>query len=289
MTGALRIGLAISTIGRPSLTTLLDSVAASTVQPVAVAVADHTPHGDLRIERSYPFPVHVVPSRGGASEGRNDAVDALGACCDVLGFPNDDNAYLPSTLQEVTQCFLEPDAPDAVAGTLLERGRPRYKLPRDGRLLDRRTVWRAIEPATFLRRAAFETAGRFRLDMGSGAASPWQSGDGTDLLLTLMAQGGRVQSRPGVVVLGPGERKGLSADALVAKHRAYARGTGFVYRTHGYPRHAQLRVLLSPLLKAGAHDPSLALSLRLSLARSTGRLEGLAGRPLPWAKDPTWL
>jgi hypothetical protein len=63
--------------------------------------------------------------------------------------------------------------------------------------------------------------------MGTGAASPWQSDDGTDLLLTLMAKGGRVQSRPAIVVLGRGERKGLSADALVAKHRAYARGTGF--------------------------------------------------------------
>lgn len=284
-----RIALALSTIGRPSLTALLDSVAAGSELPVAVAVADHTPSGDLRVDGAYPFPVLVVPSRGGASEGRNDAVQALGDRCDVLGFPNDDNLYLASTLVDVAESFAAPDAPDAVAGTLLEFGRPRYKLPRDGQLLNRRTVWRAIEPAVFLRREAFEAAGRFRQDMGTGADSPWQSGDGTDLLLTLMARGGRVQSRPGVVVLGRGERKGLSADALVAKHRAYARGTGFVYRTHGYPRHARLRVLLSPLVKAAAHDPSLALSLRLSIARSAGRFEGLTGRPLPWAKDPSWL
>jgi hypothetical protein len=284
-----RIGLALSTIGRPTLIALLDSLAVCSEPPTAVAVADHSPGADLRIERDYPFPVLVVPSTGGASEGRNDAAEALGDRCDVLGFPNDDNLYIPSTLTEVGDSFARADAPDAVAGTLLEFGRPRYRLPGDGRLLNRRTVWRAIEPAVFLRRSAFESAGRFREDMGTGAASPWQSGDGTDLLLTLMAGGGRVQSRPAIVVLGRGERKGLSADALVAKHRAYARGTGFVYRTHRYPPHAQLRVLLSPLVKAAAHDPSLALSLRLSVARSAGRLEGLVGRPLPWAKDPSWL
>jgi hypothetical protein len=283
-----RIGLALSTIGRATLAEFLRSVAQGSVLPTEVAVADHTPGGDLRVEDDLPFPVLIVPSKGGASEGRNDAVAALGPC-DVLGFPNDDNLYLPTTLQEATAAFSVPQPPTAAAGTLLEFGLPKYRLPPDGRLLDRRTVWRAIEPATFLQREAFTSVGGFREDMGTGAQSPWQSGDGTDTLLRIMARGGTVQSRPGMVVLGRGERKGLAADALVAKHRAYARGTGFVFRSHQYPMHARLRLLAGPLLKATSHDPDLRLSLRLSVARTAGRIEGLTGRMLPGAKDPSWL
>lgn len=283
-----RIGLALSTIGRATLAELLTSVAQGTVLPTAVAVADHTPDGSLRVEDAHPFPVLIVPSKGGASEGRNDAVAALGPC-DVLGFPNDDNLYLPSTLEEATAAFAVAQPPSAVAGTLLEFGVPRYRLPPDGRLLNRRTVWRAIEPATFITREAFTSVNGFREDMGTGAQSPWQSGDGTDALLRIMAAGGTVQSRPGVVVLGRGERKGLPPDAIVAKHRAYGRGTGYVFRSHRYPLHARLRLLAGPLLKATTHDPDLRLSLRLSVARTAGRLEGLAGRTLPGSKDPSWL
>lgn len=288
MTG-LRVGLALSTIGRATLPALLDSVATAHHLPVAVAVADHTRQGDLRVPGDYPFPVTIVHSTGGASRGRNDAAVALGRDIDVLGFPNDDNTYTSTTLSEVVRAFAAEPAPDAVAGTLLEDAGPRFVLPRAGTLLDRRTVWRAIEPAVFLRRVAFERAGGFRDDLGSGAASPWQSGDGTDLLLKVLGAGGHVLSAPGVEVVGRGERKGLSEQAWVDKHRAYARGTGYVYRDHGYPWSSRLRVLVAPLLKPTSHDPSLHLSLRLAYARSAGRLEGLIGRPLPRSREPGWL
>jgi GT2 family glycosyltransferase len=282
------LGLALSTVGRPTLDELLASVRASTTHPVAVAIADHTPAGDLRVTGQYPFPVLVVPSRGGASEGRNDAVRALGRRCDVIGFPNDDNTFPAQTLERVLDAFRSTVAPAAVACSLLEGGRPRFRLPPDGTTLDRASVWRAIEPAMFLRRDVFERVGGFREDLGTGASSPWQSGDGTDLLLRVMQRGGVVLSRPGLVVYGRGERKGLSADALVAKHRAYARGTGYVYRSHPYPSAVRARVLIAPLVKAARHDPSLRLSLRLALARTTGRFEGLRGRPLARSRTPSW-
>jgi hypothetical protein len=283
-----RIGLAVSTVGRPSLTALLTSVAQSTLLPSAVAIADHTPHGDLRVDGDYPFPVLVVPSGGGASRGQNDAAAALGPC-DVLGFPNDNNLYVPNTLEQVAAAFTGPRPPSAAAGTLLQAGLPHTRMPREGRLLNRRTVWKAVEPATFLRSDVFNLLRGLRDDMGTGADSPWQSGGGTDLLLRLMASGGAALSKPGIVVLGRDERKGLPPDAMVAKHRAYARGTGFVYRTHHYPVPARVRLLVAPLLKAAAHDPDLRLSLRIALARSTGRWEGLSGRPLRRAPELKWM
>lgn len=284
-----RIGLALSTIGRPSLHDLLASVAASTVLPEAVAVADHTPGQDLRVDDVHPFPVLVVPSTGGASRGRNDAAAALPPQCDLLGFPNDDNLYLPTTVERAVAAFSSSAPPAAVAGLLLDDDGPRFRLPPDGTVLDRRSVWRAIEPAMFVRRAEFDAVGGFRDDLGTGATSPWQSGDGTDVLLKVMARGGRVVSRPDVVVRGRGERKGLSEEKLIAKHRAYARGTGHVYRVHDYPLPVRLGVLVAPLVKATTHDPSLRLSLRLALARSAGRLEGMVGRPLPGARAASWL
>lgn len=283
-----RIGIAVSTLGRPSLSALLRSAAESTYLPTAFAIADHTPTGDLHVTADQPFPVHVVPSTGGASTGRNDAAAALTGLCDVVAFPNDDNQFASDTLRRVAEAFASAGAADAVAGTLDEPGGPRYRLPPVGTRLNRRTVWLAIEPATFLRLSSFSSAGGFRNDLGTGASTPWQSGDGTDLLLTLLAGGGTVISRPEIVVRGPGERKGLSPEKLVAKHRAYARGTGHVYRTHRYPPYRQLMVAVAPLLRATSHDPSLRLSLRLAVARTVGRIEGLAGRPLPGSKELRW-
>lgn len=287
MTARPSVGLALSTTGRPTLVDLLGSAAASSVPPIAVAVADHTPRGDLHVPQAS-LPVEVVASTGGVSRGRNDAVQALRGRCEVVGFPNDDCTYPPDTLELVAAAFAGPGAPVAVACTLLEPAGPRFRLPPRGAALGRRTVWRAIEPATFFRVDAFLDAGGFRDDLGAGAETPWQSADGTDLLLRMMAAGGLVVSRPDLVVLGCGERKGLSADAFVAKHRAYARGTGYVYRAHAYPLHDRVRLVVAPLLKAPALDDSLRLALRLALARSLGRVEGLTGRRLPGSKEPQW-
>lgn len=282
-----RLGVAIPTIGRPALAEVLASLAASTVRPTAVAVANQSGR-PLKIgTEELPFPVVVVTSEGGASAGRNDAVSSLGDV-DVVCFPNDDSCFPPETLERVAACFATPDPPDAVAATLADPGGPRFVLPASGRLLDRRTVWRAVEPAMFVRREALVRVGGFRADLGTGAPSPWGSGEGTDLMLRILESGGRVLSRPDIVVLGSGERRGLTPRQLVDKHRAYARGTGWVYREHGYPRSARLRILVAPLLKALQHDRSTALSLRLAVARSLGRFEGLRGRPLGDPVSATW-
>lgn len=282
-----RVGLALSTIGRPHLAELLASAAASSQLPAAVAVADHTPGQDLVVEGEHPFPVMVVPSLGGVATGRNDAAAALAGHCDVLGFPNDDCLFPRTTVEQVAQAFSGPRPPEVVAGRLLDPEGPRMRLPRTGSLLDRRSVWRAIEPSMWVRQDVYAAAGGLREDLGTGADSPWQSGDGTELLLRVLAEGGTVLSRPDITVLGRGERRDLAPDAFVAKHRAYARGTGYVYRLHDYPLRARTRLVLAPLVKAARHDPSLPLSLRIALARTVGRVEGLTGRVR--GAEQTWL
>jgi hypothetical protein len=275
-----RLGLVITTIGRLALTSLLDSVLRSSVHPTCVTVANQS-GGPLPLDTAaYPFPIVLVPSSGGVSRGRNDAAAALDPACEVLGFPNDDSTYDDSTCLEVLRTFQRTPRPAAVACSLLEAAGTRFALPAAGALLDRRTVWRAIEAGTFVTREAFEAVGGFTPDIGSGAPSPWGSGEGTDILLRIMEQGGRIVSRPDLAVHGTGERRHLDDDQLVAKHRAYARGTGRVYRVHGYPLSAQLRILVGPWARPHKHDPNLRLSLRLASARTLGRLEGLTGRVL---------
>lgn len=272
------VGVAVSTIGRPELAELLASLSTSRRRPVAVAVANQS--GRLLDVGDYPFPVTVVTSTGGASRGRNDAVAALDGAGEVLAFPNDDSRYDEGLLTEVGSAFIGPDVPAAVAVRLDEARGPRFALPPAGTPLNRRTVWRAIEPATFVRRGAFESVGGFDESLGTGAPTVWGSGEGTDLLLRVMEQGGVVLSRSDLGVLGTGERRSLDFAAYVAKHRAYARGTGHVYQCHGYPWHDRVRTLAGPLLTAHRQDDRLSLSLRLAVARLVGRAEGLSGRSL---------
>jgi hypothetical protein len=277
-----RLGLAITTIGRPAIVDLLESIARSSSYPTAVAIANQSGRPSLGVDPSaYPFQVVVVPSSGGVSRGRNDAVAALGPDVDVVGFPNDDSTYDVDTCRSVQRCFSRSPPPAALACRLVETSGTRFPLPPAGSALNRRTVWRAPEACTFIARDRFEDVGGFSLEIGSGGTTPWGSGEGTDLLLRVMARGGRVESQPDIVVHGTGERRQLDDDQLVAKHRAYARGTGHVYRVHRYPLSSRLRILAGPWAHPTRHDPALRVSLRIAAARSVGRFEGLTGRLLP--------
>jgi hypothetical protein len=272
-----RIGLAVSTIGRPALSELLTTLAGSTVLPAAVAIANQSGR-QLDLPSDLPYRLIVVESTGGISRGRNDAATAFAGMVDVIGFPNDDTLYAAGCLERVADAFTEDT--DVVACALVEDGRPRFELPPSD-LLDRSSIWRAIEPATFIRSTTFHRLGGFREDMGTGCSSPWQSGEGTDLFLRIIESGGVVRSRPDIHVTGRGERRDLDSDQLVAKHRGYARGTGYVYRSHQYPSWVRARIVAAPWLRLRQLDPSLRLATRLALARSLGRLEGLSGRVLP--------
>ncbi len=287
MTGSPSIGLAVTTVGRPALLDLLHSIEHSVHRPRMVCVANQ---GGRPLDLSpsdYSFPLRVIDSSGGASRGRNDAVAALDRDVDVIGFPNDHSRYDVQCLDRVAAAFASLPHADAVACSLVEGMTARFELPEAGPL-DRMTVWRAIEPAMFVRRRTFERLGGFREDLGTGCPSPWQSGEGTDLLLRILEAGGTVESRPDIGVTGAGERRELDTDQLVAKHRGYARGTGYVYRIHPYPRWVRGRIVVAPWLRLRQHDPSLRLSLRLALARSLGRVEGLTGRVLP-SRPTDWL
>jgi hypothetical protein len=282
-----QLGLAVSTIGRPALKHLLQSAAESTRPPDVVVIANQSgTRLDLE-NQSYPFELRVISSAGGVSVGRNDAVAAMGDAIDVLGFPNDHSSYPESSLAEVMECFAGINPPSVVACSLTDPVQPRLPMPPRGSHLDRTTAWRAIEPATFVRREAFVAAHAFRTDLGTGCHTPWQSGEGTDLLLRLIAAKHTLISRPDIVVIGNSSDDEMLTRALIRKHRGYARGTGFVYRIHGYPPAAKARLVLAPWIRLSSLHDSYGTAVKICAARSLGRLEGLLGRtvgaPLsPW-------
>jgi hypothetical protein len=154
----------------------------------------------------------------------------------------------------------------------------RLRFPDGERTLDRNSIWRAaIEPATFVHREALNLVGPFREDLGVGAWSPWQSGEGTDVLLRCLAEGMTVRYSPRVTVHE--ERPSLSDAQQRQKVRQYARGTGRVYRLHPYAPWQHLRVLVAPFLLGVVN----ALRLRphtamLRFQQTIGRAEGYAGR-----------
>lgn len=279
----------VSTIGRPGfLNDLLRSVHSQTLIPSEVIVVDQSSDdGTKRIVDTWAdrLPVRRLTSARGASVGRNVGVAALGKY-DFVAFPDDDTSYVPDTLARAAAVLSSDTSIGAVSGRLVGApGRPaQLESFGDQRMrLDHRTVWTsAIEATCFFRRDFLGTVGGFDEDLGVGAASPWQSGEATDLLLRGLKAGWTVLFDPRIVV-NEHNADALSLDerAHRTKARRYARGTGRVFRRH-YGPGAQIRIVLRPLA-AAALTIACGRWTRTGwyLQRAIGRLEGLSGRLLP--------
>jgi hypothetical protein len=270
----IRVGIAISTLGERDVQSVLDSLAQGTRLPAEVVIANQGTRDLAHLESNQPMQVTVIASSGGLSRGRNDAIGQLSLSCDLIGFPNDDTKFSEDALEKVQLSYPRYGYPGAIAVALVEQGQERFALPADGSLLNRKTVWRAIEPATFISVEALLSAGGFDTSLGAGAKSPWQSGEGTDLLLRMGELGFATVAMPSVKLYGPGERRNLSASAYLLKTRKYARGTGYVYKKHRYKRLQKARLLMGPIARLFRYERTIE-GLRLASARVWGRLEGL--------------
>lgn len=273
-----RLGIVVTTVGRwEQLDRLIRSVIESDHVELVMAVANQSghpaPHA-LTGERR----VRWVDSGGGISRGRNDAMATLEGEADLLAFPNDHSWYPAGTLAAAAARFDATGRPGALAGSLVEPLGPRLRLPPAGRTLDRWTVWRAIEPAMFVAAGPAQRL-RFREEVGSGSSTPWQAGEGTELLLRLLAGGHAVLSAPDLVVRGEGERRSLSPDEWRRKVRSYARGIGYVLRLHhAGPVETAAQVLLPWYRFVRRPVPAPRAPAADCLQASLGRFEGRLGR-----------
>lgn len=285
----IRAAVIVTTIGRPRLLNhLLASIQAQTLRPSEVIVVDQSgDDGTRAVVGAWAdrLPVRRLTSTRGASVGRNVGIMALGDY-DFVGFPDDDTSYTSNTLTQAAVALTSDASVGAVSGRLLGTADQPAQLESFGdkrMLLDHKTVWTsAIEATCFFSCHFIRTVGGFDEDLGVGAASPWQSGEATDLLLRGLEAGWTLLYDPQIVVNEhnpdaptPKDR----ADRTKARH--YARGTGRVFRRH-HSLGLQVRVVLRPLAAAALSTAcGRWASAGWYLQRAIGRVEGLTGHVLP--------
>jgi hypothetical protein len=284
-----KFGVAVTTVGRwDELGLLLDDLAGQSQPPRAVAIVHHGDSGDppeldaLLHRFADTLSVRTVVSPRGVSNGRNVGAQTLGDEVDWVWFPNDTSRIGPDFFERVAPHCAPPAT--VVALQLVDREGPRNPLPEPGSPLTRRNAWGAMEPATVFRREQYLAVGGFDADRGSGADSPWQSGEGPDLLLRLAELDGfSIAWVPDIVVHAQTEFAHLPPEERRRKLRRYGRGAGNVLRTWRYPLWYKLAHLLAAALMP-LRNPD-KFTARDALALLIGRAEGLVGRPFSGADD----
>lgn len=279
-----QIAVVIPTLASPpSLARVLESLSKQTHPPIeVVVVAQHEPAAaQLAVASHYPN-ARIVHSEVGLSKARNAGIRALVSNWDAVALPDDDVIYDPGTFEVAARLLNE--GIDGLCG----RVRPenplrglRIAFRQEEVVLDSSNVWNTtIEAGYILGRQLLDKTGLYDESLGLGARSPWQSGEGTDLLLRALDAGFVIRYSPEVSMQEADSVVVYESSAASRRRRlrAYARGTGRVYRLRYGPKgHFYLlfksvgRVVLRGAVSGGR-------SFRSDMTVLVGRFEGLRGQ-----------
>jgi hypothetical protein len=279
------LGLVVSTLGRVErLRTLLDSLAGRLAagDELVIVAQRNLAEVERMVERfdAGRGRVVVTTSEPGASRGRNHGVALLDGRDPLLLFPNDTTWFPDGTVEALRSLH---DGIRLAAMTVVDEHGPKFVLPRPGTALDRWTAWSVIEMGLLVRRSLFDEVGGFDADLGTGASSPWQAGEATDLLLRIAEHAPDVAAAiawlpPNVHVGGIADAHGLARTERRRKLRAYGRGLGRVVTRWRYPVPWRFAFIGGGLAFGVRHgrDYGLLDGWWVFL----GRLEGTVGRTL---------
>lgn len=276
--------LVVSTLGRcETILALLASLQAQSFQDFEVIIIDQ--NDDDRLEaaladsRSSLNLRHIrTPGERGLSRGRNRGWRA--ATGDLVLFPDDDCWYPADFLSRIAASMASPDI-DVLAGRAAdEDGRSingRYATTRQE--ITRANIWTTqIEWVVTFRRAVLEQVGGYDEDIGVGASSAWQSGEGQDIMLRVLAAGFRCVFDPSIV----GHHAELNVTepdrAMCDKGRQYGRGMGHVLRKHRFGLLSKMNWLMRPLAGAILYLPRNARRSHYYASVCIGRVEGIVGK-----------
>lgn len=223
------------------------------------------------------FPIrHIKSDRKGLDRGRNLGAKHAGG--DWLIFPDDDSWY-PHDFLKTVRSLIQIEPADIYSGRSLNKDGVEIMvnfLGEDAEI-SRANIWKVlIEWVIVFRAETFRKAGGFDEDLGAGSGTPWNSGEGQDLVLRCLSQGAKGYFRRALFGYHPEEQPNSNPQANIAKMRGYSRGKGFVMRRHGF----SFGEFLPELLRPAAGVLVYAATLRLNLARRSAAI--LQGRLYGW-------
>lgn len=272
------VGVVVSTVGRHTdeLRSLLVSLCAQTSDDLVVGICDQSTGRDIALmveEFADRLDIFCCGSAArGLSAGRNAVIDRMPDEARLLIFPNDTSRLQADLVATLLGRYLKFDI---TVMRYLEGTVPRYALEPPGTPMNRWNLWLIPESGMALSAEFVRTVGPFDESLGTGAASPWQSGEGSDLLLRGLPTSPLVAWAHDLTVHGVEQEYGLSTAQRRRKLRRYGRGFGFVRKRWGYTRPEFSLSLIAPIARG---------VLRLSAGRildgvatSLGRVEGWRG------------
>jgi glycosyltransferase involved in cell wall biosynthesis len=284
---SMRFSLVVATIGRTKpLNKLLRSLESQTQYLREIIIVDQNDSIDLcpilAASPLYPIIRHLhYPKLRGVSQARN--IGWQQAVGDVLLFPDDDCWYPPDYFSKAAEILKESGAALLTGRATSESGRTiNGRFEQFAAEIDRRLVFTTqIEWNMCIAASLMRSLGGYDETISLGGPTPWQGGEGYDLILRALNAKALCIYRPDLIAYHKELPTSNPDDAMVKKGRAYGRGLGFVLRKHqyGFPSttYWTSRSLANTLFALLMFRPDRA---RYFFWQLIGRLEGAAMRTL---------
>jgi len=238
----------------------------------------------LELLKAYRGPLsnclEVIRSSPGLARARNAGLLHLNDRYDVVLVPDDDVWLASDASNSITDAI--QDGVMAGSGRLTSEGShggARIAFPATAVEISERNVWQSsIEACYFFTPSYLTQVGLYDEKLGLGASSPWQSGEGTDLLLRGIAAGMKTRFLPEYELV-EGKAAELDPDARRSRLRKYARGTGRVY-ARNYSTLGCVKLIIKSAARLVVHSVNGRQAARDNWQILLGRVEGLLGRLL---------
>lgn len=274
------ISMVASTLGRSNeLVLLLDSLVAQNDDNFELIIIDQNQDDRLEpILRPYLDKLrlsHIKTTLRGLDRGRN--LGAAHASGEWILFPDDDSWYPPHFLKTLRGLIVSEPADIYSGRSLNSDGKEiMVQFEQQDATISRANIWKVlIEWVIVLRMETYRAAGGFDDNLGVGSGTPWNSGEGQDLVLKCLDNGAHGLFRRSLYGFHPEHKESQTTPASIAKMRSYGLGKGFVMRRHKFPWPEFLWELLRPLAGVAVYTlsgkPGMA---RRSMAILEGRLTG---------------
>lgn len=271
------LSIVVTTIGRLSaLEKLCATVAPQLLagdELVLVAQRHESEVRELAATITTAATVIVTTSERGATLGRNTGV-AASHSGEILVFPNDTTWFPAGSIQEIRSAAAT--AP-VLSYTVRDEAGPKFSFEAKTGPVTYRSAWQVIEPGMAMRRSDFAAIGGFSTEWGPGAATPWQAGEGAELLFRWQRAfpQSEVTWNPAIEVGGVTDSAGLTGAERRRKLRAYGRGCGHVMAVFKHPFWFKTAYVLAGVLMPAMHRGVYAPFD--GFWASLGRFEGVTG------------